>query len=413
MARRVVITGLGPIAPNGTGKEEFWANLVAGKSGIKTISGFSADGYPTTIAGEVANFNAADYLEPKEARRMDRFQHFAVAAASIAIKDSSLEISDDNAERVGVIVASGIGGIGSMEEAQKVLLEKGPRKISPFIVPMMITDLGAGHISLLHGARGINYCTTSACASSNHAVGEAFAAIKRGVADAIITGGAEAPVTPLGVASFCAARALSTRNDEPERASRPFDVDRDGFVMGEGAGIVILEELEYARSRGATIYAEIIGYGATADAYHVTQPDPTGQGAVRAMKMAIDEARISPTEIDYINAHGTSTEVGDVAETKAIKSLFGDHAYELLVSSTKSMTGHLLGAAGAIELIACAMAIKTSTVPPTINLDSPDPECDLNYVPHKAAEKAINIALSNSFGFGGHNATLLIKKYES
>ncbi|MCL6472878.1 MAG: beta-ketoacyl-ACP synthase II [Firmicutes bacterium] len=412
MVRRVVITGLGIISPFGVGKEVFWSSLVNGKSGIRRIQGFNCSDYPTTIAGEVPDFDPATFLDRKEARRMDRFQQFAVAGASLALKDAKLEITPENADMTGVIVASGIGGLGTMEESMKILLEKGPRRVGPFVVPMMITDLAAGHISILFGAKGPNFCTTSACASSSHAIGEAFEAIKRGTADIMITGGAEASITPLGVAAFCGARTLSTRNDEPELASRPFDAERDGFVMGEGAGILILEELSHAVKRGADIYAEIVGYGVTADAYHITQPDPTGRGAMRAMEMAIEESGIEKEKVDYINAHGTSTEIGDIAETKAIKGLFGEHAYKLLVSSTKSMTGHLLGAAGAIELAACALALKDSIVPPTINLTNPDPECDLNYVPNHSIKQDISTALSNSFGFGGHNASLLIKKYE-
>ncbi|MHB8840854.1 MAG: beta-ketoacyl-ACP synthase II [Candidatus Aquicultor sp.] len=412
MDRRIVITGLGLLSPVGIGKDEFWTSLVNGKSGIETITHFDTTNYPTTIAGMVSDFEPSAYIGHKEARHMDRFQQLAVAAATHAVNDARLEITPDNADRVGVIVGSGIGGLGTMEEQHQILSEKGPRRVNPFLVPMMITDLAAGHISIRLGARGPNVCTVSACASSNHAIGEAFQAIKRDTADVMVTGGAEACVTPLGMASFCAARALSSKNDDPERASRPFDAERDGFVMGEGSGILVVEELHHAQARGATIYAEIIGYGATADAYHITQPDPSGQGAMRAMDIALKEAGIANNEVDYINAHGTGTEAGDLAETKAIKELFGKYAYDLLVSSTKSMTGHLLGAAGAIELIACALAINNSVVPPTINLDSPDPECDLNYVPHTAVKKDINIALSNSFGFGGHNASLLIKKFE-
>lgn len=411
MARRVVITGMGPLTSGAVGLDEFRSSIVEGKSGIKRIERFSTEGYATTFAGECTDFEPTDYVEAKEARRMDRFQQFAVAGATLALKDAQFTITADNADRTGVIVGSGIGGLGSMEEQLLILKEKGPRRVSPFVVPMMITDLAAGHISIIFGAKGPNFCTVSACASSSHAIGEAFETIKRDIADVIITGGAEASITPLGLAAFCAARALSTRNSEPTIASRPFDTDRDGFVMSEGAGILIVEELEHARSRGAKIYAEIIGYGATGDAYHITQPDPSGSGAIRAMRMALDEALIKPEEIDYINAHGTSTEVGDAAETKAIKSLFGEHAYKMLISSTKSMTGHLLGAAGGVELIACALVTERGIVPPTINLDNPDPECDLNYVPNVAVHKDISVALSNSFGFGGHNACLIIRKH--
>ena len=411
MGRRVVISGMGPFTSGAVGLEEFWSSIIGGKSGIKQIERFSTAGYTTTIAGECTDFKPTDYVEGKEARRMDRFQQFAVAGATLALEDAQFTITQDNAERTGVIVGSGIGGLGSMEEQHQILQEKGPRRVSPFVVPMIITDLAAGHISIIFGAKGPNVCTVSACASSSHAIGEAFETIKRDIADVMITGGAEASITPLGLAAFCAARALSTRNDEPTIASRPFDSERDGFVMSEGAGILIVEELEHALARGAKIYAEIIGYGATGDAYHITQPDPSGSGAIRAMRMALDEALIEPEEIDYINAHGTSTEVGDLAETRAIKSLFGMHAHNMLVSSTKSMTGHLLGAAGGVEIIACALAVDRGIVPPTINLDSPDAECDLNYVPNTAVYKDISVALSNSFGFGGHNACLIIKKY--
>ncbi|MEW5707182.1 MAG: beta-ketoacyl-ACP synthase II [Actinomycetota bacterium] len=412
MHRRVVITGMGTVNPLGIGIDNYWSALTAGKSGISTITSFNAEGYPSTIAGEVKDFNATDYLDQKDVRRLDRFQHLALAATSMALKNANLEITKDNENSIGVIVGSGIGGLGTMEEQHQILIEKGPRRVNPFCIPMMITDLAAGQISIFFGAKGPNYCTVSACASSNHAIGEAYETIKRGAADVMITGGSEASITPLGVAAFCASRALSTRNHEPEKASRPFDIERDGFVMGEGAGIIIIEELNFALSRGARIYAEIIGYGVTADAFHITQPDPTGSGAMRAMEMAINEAGINKENIDYINAHGTSTEIGDIAETKAIKNLFGDHAYEMLVSSTKSMTGHLLGAAGAIELIATALAVYNGVIPPTINLEKPDPECDLNYVPNKAVARDIKFALSNSFGFGGHNATILIKRFE-
>lgn len=410
--KRVVITGIGIISPVGIGRDLFWHNLVNGVSGIKSINYFDTEGYSSRIAGVVKEFDAEDYIDKKEIRRMDKFQHFALAAAKMACVDSELSINDNNAQRVGVIVGSGIGGIGSMADGHRILLERGPKKISPFLIPMMITDLAAGHISIALGAKGPNYCTTSACASASHAIGEAFETIRRGAADVIISGGAEAPLTPLGVASFCAARALSGRNEEPEKASRPFDIDRDGFVMGEGSGILIVEELSHAINRGSRIYAEIIGYGATADAYHVIQPDPTGSGAIRSMSAAIEQSGHDIADIDYINAHGTSTEVGDIAETKAIKKLFSDHAKELLVSSTKSVTGHLLGAAGAIEAIACSLAINAGIAPPTINLDNQDPKCDLNYVPNTAIKKDIRLALSNSFGFGGHNASILIKKFE-
>ncbi|MDI6892438.1 MAG: beta-ketoacyl-ACP synthase II [Actinomycetota bacterium] len=410
MQRRVVITGLGPIAPVGIGKEAFWRSLIEGRSGITEISSFDASEFPSRIAGEVCDFDPADFIEPREIKRMDRFCHFAVAATKLALEDAALGIEPSMAERVGVIVGVGIGGLKTLEEQHKVLLEKGPRRVSPFLVPMMISDLAAGYVSIFTGARGPNLCTVTACASSTHAIGEAYETIKRGAADICLTGGTEAAITPLGVAGFCAARALSTRNDEPTKASRPFDAKRDGFVIAEGAGIVVLETLENALARDAHVYAEIIGYGATGDAHHITAPAPDGEGAARAVQMALDEAGLPATAVDYINAHGTSTPYNDEFETAAIKKVFGKHAYELAISSTKSMTGHLLGATGAIELIACAMAIQTGIIPPTINLEYPDPLCDLNYIPNVAIKREVSVALSNSFGFGGHNATLLIRK---
>ena len=411
MERRVVVTGVGPVAPVGIGKKAFWDALIAGKSGIDKISFFDVSDFPSQIAGEVSAFNPLDYLEPKQARKMDRFAYFAIAAAKIALDDADFRITDKIANRVGVIVGSGIGGLKTLEDQHKVLLEKGPRRVSPFLVPMMICNLAAGQISIFFGAKGPNTCVVTACATSTHAIGDAYELIKRDAADACIAGGAEAPITPLGVGGFCALRALSTRNDEPTKASRPFDKDRDGFVISEGAGIVILEELEHALKRSAHIYCEVIGYGMTGDAYHITAPDPEGLGAARAIEEALKENGTKSEEVDYINAHGTSTPYNDEFETVAIKKVFGDHAYKLLVSSTKSMTGHLLGAAGGIEFIACVMAIETGVVPPTINLDNPDPRCDLNYVPHQAVEKEVRVALSNSLGFGGHNATILMRKF--
>lgn len=412
MSRRVVVTGLGPISPVGIGKEVYWKALCEGKSGIAEITFFEAGDYATRIAGEVNDFEVEDFLEPKISRRMDRFTQFAVAGSQLALDDARLEIDSSIADRVGVVVGSGIGGLLTMENQHKILLEKGPRRVSPFLVPMMICDLAAGEISIFFGAKGPNICIVTACATSSHSIGEAFEIIKRDDADICIAGGSEAGITPLGVAGFCAARALSTRNDEPQKASRPFDAERDGFVMGEGAGIVILETLEGALARGAHIYAEIVGFGMTGDAYHITAPDPTGQGAIGAMQYALDQAEISPSEVDYINAHGTSTLLNDELETMAIKEVFKDHAHEIAVSSTKSMTGHLLGAAGGIELIACAMAIETGIIPPTINYENLDPKCDLNYVPNKAMRKNVSIAVSNSFGFGGHNASLVIRRLE-
>ncbi len=410
MQKRVVITGLGPITPIGIGKDVFWESLIKGKSGIGKITSFDADEFSSRIAGEVENFDPKDYVEAKEARRMDRFSQLGVASAKMALEDAGLAITNSNADRVGVIVGSGIGGLKTLEEQHKILLEKGPKRISPFLVPMMIPDMAVGNISIALGAKGPNFCTVTACASGTHAIGEAYEVIKRGAADVCIAGGTEAPITPLGVGGFCAARALSTRNDEPTKASRPFDAKRDGFVIAEGAGIVILETLENALNRNANIYAEMVGYGATGDAYHITLPAPRGEGAARAMQMAIDESNLDCKEIDYINAHGTSTLYNDEFETMAIKNVFGKHAYDLAVSSTKSMTGHTLGAAGGIEAIVCALAIEKHIIPPTINYEYPDPKCDLNYVPNQAIKKNITAAMSNSLGFGGHNASIIIKE---
>jgi 3-oxoacyl-[acyl-carrier-protein] synthase II len=403
--RRVAVTGIGAICPVGIGVPVIWEGLIAGRSGIKPITTFDVSAYTTRFAGTVDGFDPADWLDPKEARRMSRFQQFAVAAADEAIADSGLVIDESNADRVGVIVGSGIGGLSTMEEQTAVLLERGPSRVSPFLVPMMIVDLAAGHISIRHGARGINYAPVSACATGNHAIGEAGEAIRRGDADAIIAGGFDCGVTPLGLAGFASARALSTRNDDPAGASRPFDAGRDGFVMGEGGGILVLEEWESARARGAHIHAELLGYGATADAHHITAPAPDGSGARRAMLAALAQSGRAPSAIGYINAHGTSTPLGDKAETGAIKEVFGQDAPA--VSSTKSMTGHLLGGAGALEAVVCVLAIERGVLPPTINLNDPDPECDLDYVPNVAREVSIDAAMSNSFGFGGHNATLL------
>ncbi|MDI6799195.1 MAG: beta-ketoacyl-ACP synthase II [Actinomycetota bacterium] len=408
MQRRVVITGLGPIAPTGIGKDRFWNSLVEGESGIDTITLFDPTDYASRIAGEVTDFVATDYMDFKEAKRMDRFSQLAVAAAKLALQDASLEITDSISERTGVIVGSGIGGLRTLEDQNRILFEKGPSKVSPFLVPMMIPDLAAGNISIFFNAKGVNYATVSACASGSHAIGEAFEVIRRGAADICIAGGSEAPVTPLSVAGFASARALSTRNDEPKRASRPFDAERDGFVIAEGAGIVILETLQGALERGAHIYAEVLGYGATADAYHITAPAPNGEGAARAMRIALEQSGLNPADIGYINAHGTSTSLNDEYETMSIKEVFSSSADDLLISSTKSMTGHALGAAGGIELIACAMAIETGLIPPTINYENPDPKCDLFYVPNTKMEKKISYAMSNSLGFGGHNASLIV-----
>jgi 3-oxoacyl-[acyl-carrier-protein] synthase II len=408
--RRVVITGLGLISPVGIGAKESWEALKAGRSGIKPITQFDATDFPTKIAGEVEGFEPEDYIPAKEVKKMDRFIHFAIAASKMAMEDSGLDVNEANADRVGVIVGSGIGGLPAIERYTKVLLERGPRRISPFFIPMAIINLASGHISMMFGAKGPNSATVTACATGNHAIGDAFRLIQHGRADAMICGGTEGVITPLGIGGFNAMKALSTRNDEPERASRPFDVDRDGFVMGEGAGIVILEEMEAAKKRGANMIAEVAGYGMTGDAFHITSPAPEGEGGARCMKLALDDAGVAPGDIGYINAHGTSTKHGDELETQAIKTVFGDHAGKLAVSSTKSMTGHLLGAAGGLESVVTALSVKEGTIPPTINLDNPDPECDLDYVPHEARDVKLKCAITNSFGFGGTNACLLFKR---
>jgi 3-oxoacyl-[acyl-carrier-protein] synthase II len=409
--RRVVITGLGALTPLGDNKEEFWEALSQGKSGIGRLSSFEVSSFSSQVAAEVKEFVPEKYIEKKKANKMDRFTQFALVASMEAVKDANLEMEKEDPTQIGVIVGSGIGGIGTIEKQHKVFLEKGPRRISPFLIPMLLIDLAPGQISMHFGAKGPNFSLTSACSTAAHAIGEALRFIQREDAEVIIAGGSEAALTPLGFGGFCAARALSTRNEEPERASRPFDKERDGFVMGEGAGIVILESLEHAQRRKAHIYAEIGGYGANGDAYHITAPAPDGEGAARAMRLALEDAKISPQEVDYINAHGTSTPLNDKYETMAIKKVFGEYAYKLAISSTKSMTGHLLGAAGGIELIACVLAIEKGIIPPTVNYEYPDPECDLDYVPNQAREKKINVALSNSLGFGGHNAMLAVKRY--
>ncbi|PKQ21234.1 MAG: beta-ketoacyl-[acyl-carrier-protein] synthase II [Actinobacteria bacterium HGW-Actinobacteria-6] len=405
MSRRVVVTGIGAVSALGPNATSTWDGLIAGRSGVHEVTAFDASAYNTRFAATLDDWDPSPWLDSKETRRMARFQQFAVVAAEEALADSGLVIDDSNAERVGVIVGSGIGGLGSMEDQHNILRDKGPGRISPFLVPMMIVDLAAGHISIRSGAKGINYAPVSACATGNHSLGEAFEAIRRGSADAVISGGFDCGVTPLGLAGFCAARALSTRNDDPVGASRPFDAGRDGFVMGEGGGILILEEREQALARGAHIYAELVGYGATADAYHMTAPAPDGSGGRRAMQLALAQSGLAPSEIGYINAHGTSTPLGDAAETGAIKAVFGADVPP--VSSTKSMTGHLLGGAGALEAVACVMAIKNGILPPTINYTDPDPACDLDYVPNVARKAEVPAALSNSFGFGGHNACLI------
>ena len=409
--RRVVITGLGVFTSLGRGIEPFWRNLLEGKSGIRHFQGFDVSAYDCRIAAEIADFDASEFIPAKDARRMDRFCCFGVIASDLAIRDAGLDLDSLDRARAGVIVGSGIGGLSTLEAQHEVLRTRGPSKASPFMIPMMIVDMASGLISIRHGLKGPNYCVTSACATSAHSIGDGFRLIRHGDADVMLTGGAEAALTGLGFAGFCAMKAMSTRNDEPERASRPFDRERDGFVMGEGAAVLVVEELEHARRRGARIYCEIVGFGMTGDGYHITQPAPGGEGAVRCMRAALEEAGIAPDQVDYINAHGTSTPLNDKFETEAIKTVFGDHAYRLAVSSTKSMTGHLLGAAGAVELAACAMALTEDRIPPTTNYEVPDPDCDLDYVPNVARERRVEVALSNSLGFGGHNATLAVRKF--
>lgn len=410
MKRRVVITGMGVMSSLGHDLETFWSSLMTGKSGVSIIESFDTSEYTTHIAAEIHDFNPEDYIDKKEARRMDRFVQFAVAASKLAMQNAKLDIERDaDPERCGVYVGSGIGGLGTWEEQHKILLDKGPKRVSPFFIPMMIANMASGQISMMVGAKGPNSTAVTACATGTHSIGDSFKLIQRDDADIMICGGAEATIRPTGMAGFCALRAMSTRNEEPEKASRPFDIDRDGFVMGEGAGILVLEELEHARKRGAHIYAEVIGYGMSGDAYHMTDPDP--EGAARCMSRAIRDAGLDPSEIDYINAHGTSTPVGDKSETTAIKKALGDHAYKVAVSSTKSMTGHLLGAAGGVEAVITGLTIERGKIPPTINLDNQDPECDLDYVPNVPREANVNIAMSNSFGFGGHNATIILKRF--
>lgn len=410
--RRVVVTGVGAVTPLGNNVETTWQNILAGVSGVGPLTRVNADEYPAKVAAELKDFNVEEFIEKKDARKMDRFTHYAIAASLMAAKDSGLVINDENAHRVGVWVGSGIGGMETFENQFETFLNRGYRRVSPFFVPMMIPDMATGQVSITLGAKGFNSCTVTACATGTNSIGDAFKVIQRGDADAMITGGAEAPITKMSVAGFCANTALST-NPEPQTASRPFDKNRDGFVIGEGAGIVILEELQHALARGAKIYAEIVGYGATGDAYHITAPAPAGEGGARAMKMAIADGGLQPDDIEYINAHGTSTDYNDKYETMAIKEVFGEHAYKLAISSTKSMTGHLLGAAGGIEAIFTVLALKEGILPPTINYETPDPDCDLDYVPNEARKKNIKAAISNSLGFGGHNATIAFKKYEN
>ena len=411
MSRRVVVTGVGLLTPLGIGADASWAAIRAGKSGIARITQFDAAAFSCQIAGEVKGFNPADYIEKKEIKKMGRFIQFAIAAADFALKDSGLKVTAENEERVGVYIGSGIGGFEVIEREHQTLLEHGPRRISPFFIPATIINLASGHVSIRSGAKGPNSATATACTTSAHSIGDSYRMIERGDADAMICGGTEAAVTPMGIGGFAAMRALSKRNGEPERASRPWDKDRDGFVVGEGAGILVLEELESARQRGARVLAEIVGYGMSADAFHVTAPPDTGDGAFRVMRNALRDAGIQPEQVDYINAHGTSTDVGDRAETAAIKRAFGDHAYKLAVSSTKSMTGHLLGGAGGIEAGITVLAIIDQIAPPTMNYETPDPRCDLDYVPNQARPMKIEYALSNSFGFGGTNGCLIFKRY--
>lgn len=411
--RRVVITGIGAVTPVGIGKDAFWNALIEGKSGVGPITRFDVSEYTTKIAGEVTDFVVTDFIDKKEAKRMDRSTQYAVAASKMAIEDAKLDLDAENRERIGVIIGTGIGGMEALYEQYKVLFAKGPSRISPFLVPMMIGNMASGMTSIKFGLQGPSSCVVTACATGTNSIGDAARAIKYGDADVMVAGGTEAPISPAALAGFGSMKALSTRNDEPELASRPFDKDRDGFVMGEGAGIVILEELEHALARGAHIYAELAGYAYNSDAYHITAPAPGGVMAAKAMRQALHDGGIDPNEVDYINAHGTSTGLNDKNETMAIKEVFGEHAYELAVSSIKSMTGHLLGAAGGVECIAAALAIEQGIIPPTINYDTPDEGLDLNYVPNVAEKREVRVALSNSLGFGGHNATLALKKYEA
>ena len=410
--RRVVITGLGVVTPLGHDLNTFWQNLIAGQCGIDKITAFDASAFATQIAGEVKNFDPAPaFSSPKEIRRTDRYSQFGVYAAWSALKDSGLELDKENLDEIGVFLGSGIGGLQTTSEQLKILFERGPGRLSPFMIPMLISNMASGLVSMYFNLRGPNFATCSACATANHAIGEAWRTIKMGDAQVMLAGGAEATIVPIGIGGFCAMRAMSTRNDDPKTASRPFDKDRDGFVMGEGSGVLVLEELEHARKRGAQIYCEIAGYGNTADAHHLTSPSPGGEGAARCMKMALRSGGLNLTDISYINAHGTSTPQGDVCETQAVKTVFGDHARKLVVSSTKGATGHMLGAAGAVEMTACALAIKHGIVPPTINLQNPDPECDLDYVANTARQMPVNAIVNNSFGFGGHNSTIAAKKF--
>jgi len=412
MINRVVITGVGLVTPVGIGKKEFWKSLIQGNSGISKISYFDTSEYSSKIAAEVKDFDYTNYISPKEANRMDKSTQFSVVATMLALEDSKLKITEEDPYSMGVIIGSGIGGIGAFEKQYKILLEKGPNRVSPFFIPMMISNISAGEIAIKIEAKGPNMVINTACASSAHAIGIAFKILQKGDTQIIISGGTEAAVTPMSLAGFCKMRALSIQNDNPAQASRPFDKKRDGFVMAEGSGILILETLQHAKKRNADIYAEILGFGMTADAYHVTAPSPEGEGASQAMKIALEDAKIKPTQIDYINAHGTSTPLNDKLETLSIKNVFGKHAYNLKISSNKSMTGHMLGAAGGAEVIATALTLKEDIIPPTINYKYPDPECDLDYVPNKSERKLVKYAMSNSFGFGGHNGVIILSKYK-
>ena len=411
MTDRVVVTGIGLVTPVGLNSESTWNSLVEGRSGIDYISLFDAEGYESRIAGEVDNFDASAALGRKEAKRLDRFSQFACVAALEALEHANLNMEKEDADRVGVLIGSGVGGIITISDQHKILLKRGPKRVSPFLVPMMLGDMASGQVSMMIGAKGPNFSTVSACATGADSIGEALEMIRRGRADVVIAGGTEAAICEIGVAGFNSCMALSTRNEDPQGASRPFDSDRDGFVLGEGAGLLVLESLEHAEKRGANILAEMSGYGASSDAHHVTQPHPDGEGAARAMKWAIEDAGITPDKVDYINAHGTSTPLNDKYETIAMKRMYGDHAYKLAISSTKSMTGHLLGAAGGIEAAFTVLTIKNGIVPPTINIDNPDPDCDLNYVPNTAKKQPVNVAMSNSLGFGGHNASLVFERF--
>ncbi len=412
MKRRVVVTGLGAITPIGNNTPEFWKGLESGKSGVGKITYFDASEYDAQIAGQVKDFNPENFMSKKEVRHTEKFVHYAMAASQEAVSDSGLALEKEDLTRFGVLIGSGIGSLRIIEEQHKVLLDRGPSKLNPFLIPMLIVNEAAGHVSIKYGFKGPNSCVATACATGNHAIGDASRMIQHGDADVMIAGGTEGAVTCMGIGGFCALKSLSCRNDEPQKASRPFDKERDGFVMGEGAGIVILEEAGHAVKRGARIYGEVAGYGMSGDAYHITAPDPSGEGCVRAMTAALKDAGMKPRDLDYINAHGTSTYLNDKIETLAMKKLFGDYAYKVSISSTKSMTGHLLGAAGGVEFIVCCLSMKHSVVPPTINLDYKDPECDLDYVPHKARGLKIRSAMSNALGFGGHNATLVVKEFK-